>query len=199
MIARFDFRWTAALVGAAVLATLLHRAGLGDALVADARFVRGEPWRLLTGPFVHATSGHLVRDCALIALVGVAYEAPLAHRFGCFLVAALALPTVAVLATTDARWYCGLSGVSHAYFAAAIVLEARQRRGAVRFGVVLLGCVFAVKPLYELVTGAPAFPMELGATVRQVPIAHAAGVVVGIGFALTSRGRSSAAHPRCRR
>jgi hypothetical protein len=50
---------------------------------------------------------------------------------------------------------------------------------------VLALCAIAVlKPLYEVATGAPAFPMALGAHVVQVPVAHAAGVLVGITCAL---------------
>lgn len=188
---RFDFPWTAALVALAVVATLVHQAqpALTDWLVADERIATGQLWRLVTGPLLHATPGHLVRDCALVALVGVAYEAPLARGYRWFVIAALAVPTWAVLATSDARWYCGLSGVSHACFAAALVFEARQRCGGVRRFVIGLGLVFAAKPLYELVTGAPVFPMELGAQVRQVPAAHLAGVVVGVVFGLLQRRR----------
>lgn len=182
-----DFPWTLALVAAALVATALHRAGLGDWLVADDRFAIGDLWRLATGPFVHATWGHLVRDVALVALVGCAYEAPLASGFRWFVVFALVVPTTAVLIATDARWYCGLSGVSHALFAAAIVLELRQRRGVVRGLVVVVGAAFAAKPIYELVSGAPAFPMDLGPGMRQVPLAHATGVAIGIGFGAISR------------
>ncbi|MDQ3370434.1 MAG: hypothetical protein M3680_33860, partial [Myxococcota bacterium] len=92
----------------------------------------------------------------------------------------LALPAVAVLATGTAAWYCGTSGLSHALLAAALVFELVRRRGPARVAVAAILLVSATKPLYEIVTGAPAFPMDLGPDVRQVPLAHLVGVLVGV-------------------
>ncbi|MBA3395676.1 MAG: rhombosortase [Deltaproteobacteria bacterium] len=182
MRVRCDFPWTIAIALLALLATAAAFASpaVADLLVADARIARGELWRAISGPFVHATTGHLVRDLALVALAGIAYEAPLGRRFLPIVVVGLVLPAIAVLAAGEASWYCGLSGLSHALLAAALAFEVTQRRGRVRLAVVALALVIATKPLYELVTGAPALPMDLGAGLRQVPLAHLVGVVVGI-------------------
>ena len=167
---RCDFPWTIAVIALAIAATA------ASPVAFDALVVAG-PWRVITGPFVHATSGHLIRDCALVAIAGVAYEAVLPRSV---FVAGIVLPPVAVLAVTDASWYCGLSGLSHALLAAAIVYEFRTRRGVARVIVGAIGVALAVKPLYEVITGAPAFAMSLGANTRQVPLAHATGVVIGL-------------------
>ncbi|HSN30552.1 MAG TPA: rhombosortase [Kofleriaceae bacterium] len=173
---RCDFPITLAIALAAIATTAFAFAvpGVHDALVADDRAFAGEGWRLVTAPLVHATWGHLVRDLALVALAGVAYEAVLPRAvFGLGLV----VPTIAVLVEHRVAWYCGLSGLSHALLAAALAYEALRRR---RAWVYALCAVAIAKPIYEVVTGAPAFPMELGAHVVQTPVAHAAGVVVGI-------------------
>ncbi|MEO7733415.1 MAG: rhomboid family intramembrane serine protease [Kofleriaceae bacterium] len=180
--ARCDFPWTLALVGLAVIATAAAFGSprIADALRADGRIADGQLWRAVTGPLLHATWGHLVRDLALVALAGVAYEAPLRSQRVPLFGAGLILPAVAVLAAGDARWYCGTSGLSHALLAAALSYELMRRRGATRAIVLGLCLASAMKPLYELVTGAPAFAMSLGDGVTQAPLAHVVGVLVGI-------------------
>lgn len=180
--ARCDFPWTLAVSALATVATAagFASARVADALVADGRIAHGQLWRAATGPLLHATWGHLVRDVALVALAGAAYEAPLRSRRAPLFAAGLVLPAIAVLAAGRVDWYCGLSGLSHALLAAALAYEAIRRRGAARAGVIALGAVAACKPIYELVTGAPAFAMALGAGVTQVPLAHAVGALVGV-------------------
>ncbi|MCE9579665.1 MAG: rhomboid family intramembrane serine protease [Deltaproteobacteria bacterium] len=182
-----DFPWTLALALAAIAATACALSSgtahhLADVLVADDRLAR-QPWRALTGPLVHATWGHLVRDLALTLLVGAAYERELRDRWLPLLGAALIAPTVAVLATGAAAYY-GLSGVSHALIAAALGLELRRRRGGARIYVAVIASACAIKLLYEAASGGPAFPMDLGPHVRQVPIAHLIGALVGAAFGL---------------
>jgi rhomboid family GlyGly-CTERM serine protease len=179
---RCDFKWTLAVGALAIAATAAAFASsaFADAVIADARIAHGQLWRAITGPFVHATWGHLVRDLALVALAGVAYEAPLRSRRALLFGAGLVLPALAVLAAGDAQWYCGLSGLSHALLAAALSYELAIRRGRTRALIGVLCAICTLKPLYELITGAPAFAMPLGPDVIQVPLAHAVGVVVGI-------------------
>ena len=180
---RLDFPWTLAVAAAAVVATAIalsaspadHR--VARAMLADGNTWR-EPWRALTGPLVHATWGHLVRDLSLTLIVGVAYEAPLGRRWPVLIAAGLVLPALAVLAS-GATVYYGLSGLSHALLAAALGFELRRRRGRARLYVAIVAAGLAVKVGYELVTGAPAFPMDLGPGVRQTPLAHAVGAALG--------------------
>ncbi|TMQ08081.1 MAG: hypothetical protein E6J90_30185 [Deltaproteobacteria bacterium] len=87
-----------------------------------------------------------------------------------------------MLAAGDARWYCGLSGLSHALLAAALSYEFAVRRGVARAIVAALGAAAAAKLLYEVATGAPAFATSLG--IAQVPLAHAVGVCIGIACGL---------------
>ena len=183
---KLDFRWTFTVAALASIATALAFASpfVRDTLVADGRIFEGQWWRLVTGPFVHATWGHLVRDLALVMIAGVAYEAPLANVKLRLFVGGLILPALAVLVARGADWYCGLSGLSHALLAAALAYEFMRRRGVARAIVLGLCTIAAAKPIYELVTGAPAFAMSLGDGVTQVPLAHVVGVVVGIACGL---------------
>jgi len=174
---RPDFPVTLAICVLAVAATAAAFAWPG---VHEALAVHG-PWRVVTGPFVHATWGHLVRDLALVALAGAAYERPLARQRLLLFGGGLLVPSIAVLLTHEADWYCGLSGLSHALLAAAFAYEAVNRRGRTRAIVRVVGVVAALKPLYELITGTPVFPMQLGPGVGEhVPLAHVCGVLVGI-------------------
>lgn len=180
---RIDFPWTLAVIVLAIFATAFaHR----DLIVADGRVFDGQLWRLVTGPFVHATGGHLVRDLALVAIAGIAYEAPLARVRVALFGAGVVVPALAVLASGRVDWYCGLSGLSHAMLAAALTFELLRRRGATRAIVFGLCAIAALKPLYELATGAPAFAMSLGERVVQVPLAHVTGVLVGIACGLAA-------------
>lgn len=182
-----DFTWTLAIMTTAIGVTALAFASqtLRDALVADQRVFDGQWWRLVTGPFVHATWGHLARDLALVGIAGVAYEGPLASRKLLLFGVGIVLPGLVVLATADVQWYCGLSGLSHAMLAAALSYEFMRRRGTARVIVLALCVIAAAKPVYELVTGAPAFAMSLGEGVVQVPLAHVIGVLAGIACGLT--------------
>jgi rhomboid family GlyGly-CTERM serine protease len=179
---RCDFPWTISVTALAVVATASAFASttIADLLVADHRIAHGQLWRVLTGPLVHATWGHLVRDLALVAIAGIAYEAPLRSRRAPLFAGGVVVPAMAVLAAGHAQWYCGLSGLSHALLAAALSYEAGSRRGVARAVVLGLCAVSAVKPIYELVTGAPAFAMSLGDGIVQAPLAHLVGVLVGV-------------------
>lgn len=197
---RCDFPWTLAVSGLAIAATASAFAspGIADLLIADPRIAHGQLWRALTGPLVHATWGHMVRDLALVAIAGAAYEAPLRALRAPLFAAGLVLPGLAVLAAGDARWYCGLSGLSHALLAAALSYELVRRRGIARAIALALAGVAAAKPIYELVTGAPAFAMSLGNDVVQVPLAHVTGVLTGIACGLLAgRPTGSRGMPRC--
>jgi rhomboid family GlyGly-CTERM serine protease len=187
-----------------VLLTAAAREGAIDWLLATSAGVRaGQLWRLITGSLVHATWGHLIRDLALLVFVGVAYGDAIGRRFGLLALAGLALPAAAVFALEpDISIYYGTSGLTHALLAAAVIAELRRPGSrSLRLIAAVIAVVLSAKLGYELATGAPMFPMDLGPGVRQLPIAHAAGALVGValvsvpecGFAA---GRQSTVHSR---
>lgn len=180
--------WTIGLALAATAASalaLVHVAPLvapwigplTGALTATGDQVAAQPWRLLVGPLIHGTWGHLGRDLALVVLLGLAYE-PVLPRWPALIAAGLALPTLAALAG-GAATYLGLSGLGHALLAAALVHELRHRRGTGRVLVAAIGALALAKVGFELISGRPAFPLALGPGGFQDPLAHAAGLAVG--------------------
>jgi len=120
-----------------------------------------------------------VRDVALVALAGAAYEAPLGSRRALVFAGGSSCHRSPCSPPATSLVLRAL-GLSHALLAAALAFELVCRRGAARAVVLGLCAISAVKPIYELATGAPAFVMSLGAGVVQVPIAHAAGVAIGL-------------------
>lgn len=197
---------TAAVVAASVAATVAWGAGSGwaDALVAHQGISWSQPWRLLTGPLVHADAGHLLRDLPIFAALSCWAERR--AGFGRLLVLALVLPTVAVLADGATGGYLGLSGAINTLLVVFVAERLRRWRGGLDDVVVaLLGAGLAGKLAYEGLTGTLLFPMELGAGVEAAPVAHLVGALAGAAWLLggTATGprsprrlRTRPGHPR---
>ena len=185
---------TVTLAGLAILATACHLGlapRLAAALVADADRIRaGELWRLATGPLVHATWGHLLRDLAVLAVVGVPCEAPLGRAWWPLCAVTLLAPPLAVVA---AGWHCylGLSGLGHGLIAAVLAHELLRGRRPPWLVAAALGLL--AKLMIEGATGAALFPMDLGPGVVQVPLAHSAGVLAGVAVAWIEAPRAARA------
>lgn len=176
--------WTLALAATALAATTAHLVLGGDVvapLTAHRDHLAQGPWRLVTGPLVHGTWGHLVRDLALVVGLGVAAEAALGRRYPALVLVGLVVPAAATLAS-GASLYFGLSGLSHALLAAITVLAVDHARGRARAAAVAVGALLTAKVGLELVTGLPVFPMALGPGVTTATVAHALGAAVGAMF-----------------
>lgn len=171
----------------AVIVTAGARSGTGwsDALIAsEAGLGGGELWRLFTGPLAHATWGHLVRDLALLVFLAAGFRPA---RSAWLFAAGLAVPSAAVFALEPGlSVYYGTSGLTHALLAAVIAAELTESANPrwLRLLAAAAGAALAIKLGFELATGAPAFPMDLGPGIRQLPSAHAAGAAVGLAVAL---------------
>ena len=170
-----------------VLATAsLHWPGILDALSADGDAIaKGQLWRWITGPFVHATWGHLLRDLSLLLFVGIAFEREFGRGYILLCLLGLAIPTYASLLDPEVYIYYGTSGLTHALLAAVlckVLLASNPNVASPRWMAVLAGIgalALLAKVTWELATGTPLFPMDLGPGVRQVPMAHAVGAAVG--------------------
>ena len=145
----------------------------------QAERVWGEPWRLLTAPFVHYGFQHLASNlagCAVVALFGWAGRLP--GRFT--LAAALAWPLthVLLLGVPGLARYGGLSGLLHAMVAVAAValmLHGGRRQRAVGAAVWagLLLKVLLEAPWAGAVQTVPGWDIPIAVA------AHAAGLVSG--------------------
>jgi len=194
-LTKFDFRWTFLIALASFVATafFLRGASTVDHLIAErGPTLGGQFWRLFTGPLVHATWGHLARDLALLMFVGIVFERELGRRWWLACGAGLSVPTLAsFLADKNLEGFLGTSGLTHTLLGLVLVYVLRWERDAdpwMRRAALVGAVLLAVKVTYEMIANAPMFPMDLGANVHQLPVAHFSGAIVGalIGVARTT-------------
>ncbi|HMB55075.1 MAG TPA: rhombosortase [Thermoanaerobaculia bacterium] len=161
-----------------------------EAWQLDLSRVWQEPWRLVTGHFVHWSDAHLRWDLAVFVGLGLACERHGRGRTAAAL--ALAIPAVAFgapLLTPGLEVYRGLSGLDAALFA---LLAAHRLYGSPKARILgaaaLLG--LGAKVGWEVATGVPLFVPELAADgVAVVPAAHLFGGAAGLLVGLLGRGR----------
>ena len=198
-------RWTLLTAALAVLATACALSGSTVAgwLVADASAIGdGQSWRLVTGPFVHATAGHLLWDGAILMIAGALYEDRMRSMWPALLALGIVVPTAAVFVWhPDLAGYYGLSGLNYALIFAAIAFEVR--RGNRSWYVVAAALGFSAKIVWQLATaGAGILPMHVAGGVPTITAAHVAGAIIGVAVVFVSasprimpRGRGGRATP----
>ena len=145
-------------------------------LVSGEGLGRGELWRLLTGPLIHASAGHAVRDLATLAVVGLLWEGRAARFRAALLLGVVLAPLAATVAIPQLRLYFGLSGAVYAGLAAGLVGQ-WQRGPRPLVGLVLLAVV--AKVVVECVTGQLLAPVGHPFGVAPIPVAHLVGLVCG--------------------
>jgi len=143
---------------------------------------RGELWRWGTAHLTHFDRSHLTWDLAVFALLGGEIE----RRGRIQLIVTI---TAAALAVSAAVWwglphlvlYRGLSGIDSALFGflAGRLLGGRSRRGRLTGAFALTA--FGVKSWLEMQSGAPIFAAV--GYYETVPLAHLAGLIVGVAVA----------------
>jgi len=138
-----------------------------------------EPWRAMTGVFVHYSLLHLVANLAGATLVGaLGCVAPMPLRSTIAWLLAWPLTQFGLLLQPQLLHYGGLSGVLHAGVAVAAVhlvcsdVRARRRIGLAML-VVLLGKVLSETPWAAPLRHPP------GWDIAVAPFAHASGVATG--------------------
>jgi rhomboid family GlyGly-CTERM serine protease len=174
-----------ALAGACAL-LLLQSAGLGSALEYRRAMLAAEPWRLLTGHWVHVNWRHAVLNAlAWVALARLyAPELPPLRQATLLTGSALGTGLLLWVAAPDVAWYRGLSGALHGLFAAGAALWLARPAAAALPGArrawwwpaLLLAAVWA-KVLAERTIGPIAPGNWLGVVV--ITRAHLFGVAVG--------------------
>jgi rhomboid family GlyGly-CTERM serine protease len=148
-----------------------------------------EPWRLLTGHFVHLSLIHALLNGVALLLLGRLFARILrtGELWAVLGGAPILISIVFWIAMPELAWYRGLSGALHAlYFAGCIVWLAAARDRARWLPLAALAAG-ALKVLLEQPWDA-SFPFRdwLGAAV--VPQAHLIGAVIGVaaGFCLVA-------------
>lgn len=139
-----------------------------------------EPWRLVTGHFVHLSLLHAMLNGVALLLLGRLFADRLcATELWTILVCApLLISLVFWAAMPELGWYRGLSGVLHTLYFAGCVVWVRTTHGRARWLPIAALIGGAIKVLLEQPWDA-SFPFHhwLGAPV--VPQAHLVGAVIG--------------------
>jgi len=139
-----------------------------------------EPWRLLTGHFVHLSLLHAMLNSVALLLLGrlFADRLRIAELWAILVGASVLISLVFWAAMPELGWYRGLSGALHALYFAGCVVWVRTSQGRARWlpMAALIGGL--IKVLLEQPWDA-SFPFHewLGAAV--VPQAHLIGAVIG--------------------
>lgn len=173
---------------------LLQFVGLPDALEYRRPLLPSEPWRLVTGHFVHLSWLHAVLNCVALLLLERLFAGRLRRSEQWIVLAAapLALSIVFWIALPGLGWYRGLSGALHALFFAGCIVWLATAAGHARWLPGAAVAAGAVKVLLEQPWDAT-FPFRewLGAAV--VPQAHLFGAFLGTawGFYFAGRRRQS--------
>jgi rhomboid family GlyGly-CTERM serine protease len=160
----------------------LERTAIGD----------GEPWRLVTGHFVHLGTAHMLLNAGALLLLWLLVGQSLTTA-GWLAVIAVCLVGIDLgfwLFDPQLTWYVGLSGLLHGMLAAGLI--ARYRVAAAES--LTLGALLAAKIIYEQVAG-PLPGSELSAGGPVVVNAHFYGALAGVAAGLLLRTGDRAAEP----
>jgi len=140
-----------------------------------ADLARGEWWRLLTGHLVHLDLAHAALNVAALALLYWLFGDVFRRRELVLIVIAGVVAIDAMLWwLVDIDQYRGLSGLLHAWAAAAVVRRLIARQDPLAW---VIGVAGLAKILWENLAGAMPF---MAPTMVVVTDVHLAGVLVGM-------------------
>jgi rhomboid family GlyGly-CTERM serine protease len=159
---------------------VLQLLGLPDELEYRRPLLLSEPWRLVTGHFVHLSWLHAVLNCVALLLLERLFDGRLrrSELWSLLAAAPLAISLVFWIALPGLGWYRGLSGALHTIYFAGCIVWIATAQGRARWLPLAALAGGAIKVLLEQPWDAT-FPFRqwLGAAV--VPQAHLAGALVG--------------------
>lgn len=153
---------------------------------------QGQLWRLFSGHWAHFNLDHLAWDGAVFLALGIACERNSRARFlVCVSASALLISAAVWFFLPGLRVYRGLSGIDSALFALLVMDVLRekwqQKEWAWTAAGAFLGAAFFAKIIFEMGTGTTFFVDSTAAGMVPVPLAHLAGLVIGIGAATGRR------------
>lgn len=169
---------------------LLQLLGLPDELEYRRPLLLSEPWRLLTGHFVHLSWLHAVLNCVALLLLERLFDGRLRRSEQWLLLACapVAISLAFWIALPSLGWYRGLSGTLHAFYFAGCVAWLAPATGRARWLPVAALAGGAIKVLLEQPWDAT-FPFRAWLGAAVVPQAHLVGALAGVaaGFLLAAR------------
>lgn len=151
-----------------------------------------EPWRLLTGHFVHLGFLHALLNCVALVLIGRLFADRLQARvfFGILGIAPILISILFLVAMPELHWYRGLSGVLHALFFAGCVGWIAATTGRARWLPIAALIGGTLKVLIEQPWDG-SFPIHEVLRAAVVPQAHLIGAIVGTAAGLVLRRQRS--------
>jgi rhomboid family GlyGly-CTERM serine protease len=161
-----------------------------DALEYRRALASSQPWRLVTGHFVHLTVIHALLNCVALALLARLFADRLkaAGFYGVLAAAPLLISVLFWIALPELAWYRGLSGVLHAVYFAGCVVWIATSSGRARWLPIAALVAATLKVLVEQPWDA-SFPVHEVLRVAVVPQAHLIGAIVGAAAGLLLRVR----------
>ena len=160
----------------------------GDALEFRRALASTQPWRLLTGHFVHLGFVHALLNCVALVLLGRLFADRLRppEFFGILAVAPVVVSLLFLVALPDLLWYRGLSGVLHAIYFAGCVVWIGSTSGRARWLPIAALLGGTAKVLLEQPWDS-SFPVHEVLRIAVVPQAHLIGAIVGTSAGLVLR------------
>lgn len=180
--------WVTGFVAALALVVYIAPGGEGLWALERGRTLNGEAWRLWTGHLVHFGAAHLAWDLLVVVVAGGWAERVAAGRTRPFyLIAPPIIAAVLLVAAPELTAYGGLSGVGVGLVALLAVERLRGDGRSERWFWWMVLAVVGAKLALE--SGGRLGPLTPFAdpAVRSVPLAHAAGLVCGVGFGLARK------------
>ena len=181
MPSRTKFPWlTLGVIGLAMVVSAVPV--LSRWMVFDrAAIIGGQWWRLITGNWVHFSADHLLADTVAVGMAGALIERREGMRSFWLYAAAAAVVGLAVLfLAPEVAQYGGLSGVACGAFG-YLALNEIKRSSARRWLPMLVLALLVAKVGWEYATGHALF-VNMHDGTMVLPLAHAAGLLSGVGY-----------------
>lgn len=141
-----------------------------------------EPWRLLSGHFVHADANHWAMNSAGLLACGLLFERECRAHFTGLLVTGIAFVSIWLVGLSSLSAYCGLSGALNAVFVGGCLMRFSQgntwsTKPTLHYLWLALPLLDLAKIGLETSTGNALFSDSSWA---PAPLAHLAGWLAGL-------------------
>lgn len=177
------------LVALPALAVWLAPASHAALLYDRTAILDGEIWRLWSGHWVHFSASHLVWN--LVVLLGTGFWLELRQPGSMLRFAAIGAPAIGLILLAGEpgmQTYGGLSGLATGVVTLLALVQLRHRHTD-RIAWIALLVLVALKSSFDFVSGVAWFAGFDPQLVRPSRLAHAAGMIVALGFFFAQRVR----------
>lgn len=180
----------------ALVSFLIHQvAGLNELLqFGRAEILNHQYHRLFTGHFTHWTARHMGVDtlvfvtfCYLSIFIQFGKPYSVVRYVSFLVVCALCISVVVVVFFPHIQSYRGLSALDWGWYGVLMVQMWFGTHLFWKTGAILMGLVFILKMILQIVSGHSMFVPNMGPGIVNMPGAHMAGMLCGAGCAYVQR------------